>query len=283
MVRHRFVSGTGRNRPHGSRADPARHTHGMPIRSGGDRPDTLASTAAGGRIPRGCQRRFIAMLVMAAVGSNGLVACGNGAVDSTRDPVEQGTHVAPKPDHSPATSARTGSNLYRHRTAPMSAAKALTPETQSTDAWQVKQAHPIIQGVVPVGFVLLPGGSRPAPQTAPEAQVQPCPPGKRRVVPHVASTEAMALLSVATRSLREAGFEVSSEEMVPANRMPRQTDLRYFRRDEQSGAGAAATALAQAGLGRLVPKYVAGYEDSTTLRRCQYELWLVAPARRPQS
>lgn len=277
MVRHRFVSGAGRNRPHGSRADSACHMHGTPIGRGGDRPDTLASTTAGRRIPEGHQRRFIAMLVMVAAGSNWLVACGNDAVDSARDPVEQGTHVIPKPGHSPAASARTGSNPYPHRTVPMSAAKALAPETQSTDAWPMKQAHPVIQGVVPAGFVLLPGGSRPAPETALEAQVQPCPPGKRRVVPHVASAEATSLLSAATRSLREAGFEVSSEEMVPADRMPRQTDLRYFRRSEQQGADDASSALARSGVGRLAPKYIEGYEHSISLRPCHYELWLVAP------
>lgn len=116
-----------------------------------------------------------------------------------------------------------------------------------------------------------------------DAPVQACPPGKRRVVPHIASRDAQPLLEVAIRSLRAAGFEVRAEEVVPTDRMPRQTDLRYFRRGEQSGADAAAAALAPAGLGRLVPKYVAGYEDSTTLRRCQYELWLVAPATGPPS
>lgn len=276
MVRHRFVSGAGRNRPHGSRADSARHTHGMPISSGGDRPDTQASTTAGCCIPGGHQRRFIAMLVMVAAGNNWLVACGNDAVDSTRE-VEQGTHVTPKPGHSPAASARTGPNPYPHRTVPMSAAKALAPETQSADTWPVKQAHPVMQGVVPAGFVLLPGGSRPAPEATLEAQVPPCPPGKRRVVPHVASAEAMSLLSVATRSLREAGFEVSSEEMVPADRMPRQTDLRYFRRSEQQGADDASSALARSGVGRLAPKYIEGHEHSISLRPCHYELWLVAP------
>ena len=283
MVRHRFVSGAGRNRPHGARADSARHTHGVPIGSGGGRPDTRASTTAGCRIPEGRQRRFIAMLVMVAAGSNWLVARGNDAVDSTRDPVEQGTHVTPKSGHSPAVSARTGPNPYPHRTVPMSAAKALTPETQSTDAWPVKQAHPVMQEVVPAGFVLLPGGNRPAAETALEAQVQPCPPGKRRLMPHVASAEAMSLLSVATRSLREAGFEVSPEEMVPADRMPRQTDLRYFRRSEQQGADDASSALARSGVGRLAPKYIEGYEHSISLRPCHYELWLVAPDAGPRS
>lgn len=116
-----------------------------------------------------------------------------------------------------------------------------------------------------------------------EPQAQACPPGQRRVVPHIASDDVRALLAAATRSLHAAGFEVPAEEVVPAARMPRQSDLRYFRRAERQGADDAATALARTGLGRPVPKYVAGYEDSKAVRPCHYELWLVTPGASPKS
>jgi hypothetical protein len=64
-------------------------------------------------------------------------------------------------------------------------------------------------------------------------------------------------------------------EVVALQKMPEQTEVRFFRKDEESGVQAAITALAQAGLAGVPAKYVRGYENSASIRPCHYELWLV--------
>ena len=75
-------------------------------------------------------------------------------------------------------------------------------------------------------------------------------------------------------ALREAGFNVMKTELLPARKLPADTEVRYFRRSEGVGALAAAAALGRAGLPNVPARLVPGYEDSRSIRPCHYELWL---------
>ena len=57
-------------------------------------------------------------------------------------------------------------------------------------------------------------------------------------------------------------------------RSPRATELRYFRRVEERGQDLRAilATLQEAGVA-AEPKYVPGFEESTSVPRRQYELW----------
>ena len=109
-------------------------------------------------------------------------------------------------------------------------------------------------------------------------RVQACPNG-RRVYPHAADATDLAGSGQLAAALRTAGFVVPAAQYIPANKMPRQTELRYFRKDEEGGAIEVTRVLSQAGLISVRPRYVTGYETSTQIRPCHYELW-IAPLRK---
>lgn len=102
-----------------------------------------------------------------------------------------------------------------------------------------------------------------------------CPSGAR-LYPQIGAAQDSALVERLTPALRAAGFIVPRTELLSPQKMPAATEVRYFRKDEESGALAATAALAEAGLPGVPAKYVRGYEDSTSIRPCHYELWLAA-------
>ena len=104
-------------------------------------------------------------------------------------------------------------------------------------------------------------------------QLQACP-GGRRIYPQVADEADRAAVDKLAPALRAAGFIVPRVEVVGRQKMPAQTEVRFFRKDEEGGALAATAALAQAGLPGVPARSVRGYEDSTSIRPCHYELWL---------
>jgi conflict system STAND superfamily ATPase len=106
-------------------------------------------------------------------------------------------------------------------------------------------------------------------------QLESCPAG-RRVYPHLARGTDASILERPAAALRAAGFIVPAVQMMPPNRMPSTTDVRYFRKNDKDGADAAAAALSGTGLGKVSPRFVAGFELSRKVRPCHYELW-VAP------
>jgi hypothetical protein len=105
-------------------------------------------------------------------------------------------------------------------------------------------------------------------------QLQACPSG-RRIYPHIGGEGDRSVVDRLAPALRAAGFIVPQGQLMPRQKMPAQTVVRFFRKDEESGALAATAALAQAGLPGVPARYVPGYEDSTAIRPCHYELWLV--------
>ena len=106
-------------------------------------------------------------------------------------------------------------------------------------------------------------------------QLESCPAG-RRVYPHLAQGADPAALAPLGAALREAGFIVPPVELVARTQLPNQSAVRYFRRNESDGAEAAAAALRRAGLDDVEARFVPGYENSTRMRPCHYELWIPA-------
>ena len=111
-----------------------------------------------------------------------------------------------------------------------------------------------------------------------QAQAEQCPAG-RRLYPQVGERADIALVDRLSPALRRDGWIVLRTEVVEARRMPKRTELRYFRRAEAGIAAEAAASLTKSGLSALTPVYVPNYEDSDKLRPCHFELWLVTGAR----
>lgn len=107
----------------------------------------------------------------------------------------------------------------------------------------------------------------------PASAPQDCPAG-RRLYPQVGSEADLAVVERVKPALREAGFNVMKAELLPARKLPADTEVRYFRNAEGVGALAAAAALRRAGLPNVPARLVPGYEDSRSIRPCHYELWL---------
>ncbi len=110
-----------------------------------------------------------------------------------------------------------------------------------------------------------------------QADANRCPAG-RRLYPQVGERDDIALVDKLAPGLRRAGWLVLRTELVEARKMPQRTELRYFRSAEADLAADAAAVLQRAGLPPLKPLYVTGFEQSTTLRACHFELWLVPRA-----
>ncbi len=105
-----------------------------------------------------------------------------------------------------------------------------------------------------------------------------CPSG-RRIYPQVGGAGDVAAVDPAAAVLRAAGFTVPRTDVVGRERMPSTTEVRYFRKAEEAGALAATAALSSGGMPNVPARYVRGYEDSTTVRPCHYELWLVVDGK----
>lgn len=109
-------------------------------------------------------------------------------------------------------------------------------------------------------------------------QLQGCPSG-RRVYPHIAQNSDRTVLDEKLiPALRAAGFVVPGVQRMPPEPMPLHGELRYFRSNEVAGAEGAVAAITAAGLTDVSAKLVKGYENSTTMRPCHYELWLARPS-----
>jgi hypothetical protein len=109
-------------------------------------------------------------------------------------------------------------------------------------------------------------------------EAEQCPAG-RRLYPQVGERSDLDLVDRLAPALRRDGWIVLRTEVVEARRMPRRTELRYFRRAEARIAAEAAASLTKSGLSALTPVYVPNYEESDKLRPCHFELWLVAGDR----
>lgn len=113
-------------------------------------------------------------------------------------------------------------------------------------------------------------------KTAVQAASAPadCPAG-RRLYPQVAGKAQLADIEPLVTTLRAEGFIVPRTDVVGTEKMPNSTEVRYFRKSDEGWALAATAVLAKAGLPGVPARYVRGYEDSTSVRPCHYELWLV--------
>ncbi len=111
-----------------------------------------------------------------------------------------------------------------------------------------------------------------------QADAGQCPAG-RRLYPQVGEREDIALVDKLAPGLRRDGWLLLRTEVVDARKLPQRTELRYFRQAEATLAAAAADSLGRAGLPGLKPLYVPNFENSTTLRACHFELWLVPRAQ----
>ncbi len=106
-----------------------------------------------------------------------------------------------------------------------------------------------------------------------------CPAGAR-VYPQVGDDADVAAVEPLAKALRAAGYLVPKTEVVAAAKVPQALELRYFRAADSDLAVAAAAALGSAGQTGAAVKYVRGYEDSTSLRPCHFEIWLPLGTRR---
>jgi hypothetical protein len=103
-------------------------------------------------------------------------------------------------------------------------------------------------------------------------QLTTCPAGQR-LYPQIAQGSDRAVVDAVAKALRAKGFIVPRIEQVSPEKMPTNTEVRYFRKHEIGGAELALDTLRAAGM-QVSANYVAGYEDSATIRPCHYELWI---------
>ena len=108
---------------------------------------------------------------------------------------------------------------------------------------------------------------------APESGLRP------RVYVHVRdreqennARERLGTLSTGTR------FVVPGIEVLAQG--PNRTEVRYFRRSEESGAAEIVAHLERAGITNVRSTFVAGYEESTRIRPGHYEVWFAPDALR---
>ena len=113
-----------------------------------------------------------------------------------------------------------------------------------------------------------------------DQRLKACPDG-RRIYPHIGDEADRLVVDRLASALHTAGFIVPRVQAMPPQKMPRATEVRFFRKDEESGALAATAALAQAGLPGVPAKYVRGSENSTSIRPCHYELWIAPGSGKP--
>lgn len=104
-----------------------------------------------------------------------------------------------------------------------------------------------------------------------------CPVG-RRLYLHIADDADREIARRLIPLLEKQGFIVPGIERV--TRPPPVNDVRYFRSNdgEQAAAQDVARALRGVGIGGVQVKFIAGYENSTSIRPCHYEAWFVPGA-----
>jgi hypothetical protein len=90
--------------------------------------------------------------------------------------------------------------------------------------------------------------------------------------PQIARGSDPAVPNAIAEALRANGFIVPRIEEVAPEKMPANTEIRYFRKYESGGAELAVETLRAAGTDGASVKYVTGYETSETIRPCHYEL-----------
>lgn len=92
-----------------------------------------------------------------------------------------------------------------------------------------------------------------------------------RIYIHIRAEEDRAHCAAVAAKLEQAGFVVPGIERL-VDRGPDSSQVRYFRKSEESGARRIADILKAAGVDvRLA--YVGGYEESDKIRPGHYELW----------
>ncbi|MCE2946716.1 MAG: hypothetical protein ACK515_09075 [bacterium] len=99
-----------------------------------------------------------------------------------------------------------------------------------------------------------------------------------RVYMQIVAAEDRAWAGEIARRLREGGLIVPGIELVAKHSNLSRSDVRYFRKADQAGAQAIVDRLAAMGV-TAVPSYVTGYEDSSSVRPNQFEIWFRAGAR----
>ena len=126
------------------------------------------------------------------------------------------------------------------------------------------QSALVVQGSATSAVLSGPGIIKPGPITL-----------KPRVYIQIRPGSDGARLESLKRALVDAGFDVPREQTLDTG--PSANELRYFRRDDRASAEKAIQVLKQAGNVAARLSYVAGLEDSKSIRRNHLELWL-APA-----
>ena len=101
-----------------------------------------------------------------------------------------------------------------------------------------------------------------------------CPVG-RRLYLHIAQESDRDAARALVPLLETEGFIVPS---IDVKQTPQTSDVRYFRPDEEAVALSAARVLQAAGVRKIKPKFLPGYEQSTSIRPCHYEAWIAADA-----
>jgi hypothetical protein len=111
------------------------------------------------------------------------------------------------------------------------------------------------------------------------ATAEACPISPRAYV-HIASADDRPVAKNLARIIEQQGYTVPGIQVVSTPRSV--SEVRYFRKGEQSGAEKLASALRSAGLPDVRSSYIEGYENSARIRPCHYEVWF-APGIRPGS
>jgi hypothetical protein len=102
-----------------------------------------------------------------------------------------------------------------------------------------------------------------------------CPVGQRFYI-HIASDNDRAPAKALIRVLEAEGFIVPGIELVDT--APRQSAVRYFQAAEAPVAKKVAILLREQGIPGIVPTFISGYENSTNIRPCHYEIWFAMDA-----
>jgi hypothetical protein len=99
---------------------------------------------------------------------------------------------------------------------------------------------------------------------------------KPRLYIQVRSGEARDAVRDLAAKLRAAGIEVPATQVLDTG--PSANELRYFRQSESARVMQLLTDI-EAAIGKTRPEYVAGFEDSTRIRRNHFELWVAPVAK----
>lgn len=106
-----------------------------------------------------------------------------------------------------------------------------------------------------------------------------CPVGQRLYL-HIANESDRAPARALIPALEKKRFIVPGIQLVSqrAPRPPNPSEVRYFKEEEEQPALNAARSLEELGVRRIKPKLTPGYENSTNIRPCHYEVWFATDA-----